>query len=203
MCPDRQIISLYFDGELPSPWKEKMATHLESCPKCRAVLAGYGHLGKSPGELRDETIKAAQDRVWKKITAPELVVGRTERESAGKTVSRRLGAVKRVWYRRITLPLPAAAAALLIFVAFFALIGIRGGSQSLPQNQVTAMSIGFDDYTMVPISDMNDVLRYLSIQDNADFMVVRLPEHRRFSRAGEPALINAADYSRTRRNFSR
>jgi len=205
MCPDRHIISLYFDGELPSPWKEKMAAHLDSCPKCQAVLAGYRNLGESLEELRDETIEAAQDRVWKKITAPEIATGGARREGAGKTASRRLGAVKRVWNRSITLPLPAAAAAavLIIFVAFFAFIGTRGGTQSMPQTPMAAMSIGFDDYAMIPIHDMNDVLRYLSIQDNMDFMVVRLPENRRFSRSGEPTLINAVDYSRTRRTFPR
>ena len=180
-----------------------MAAHLESCPECRAVLAGYQNLGKSLGEPGEGTIEAARERVWKKITTPQIVTGRAGEERTGKTVSRRLAAVKRIWGRNITLPLPAAAAAavLIIFVAFFALSGLRGANQ--PQDQVMAMSFGFDDYAMVPIQDMNDVIRYLSVQNNADFMVVRLPEHQRFSRSGEPALINAADYSRARRNFSR
>jgi len=205
MCPDRQIISLYFDGELPSPWKEKMVAHLSDCPQCQSVLAGYRNLGGSLGKLRDETIETAQDRVWKKITAPELVItGRSGRVSAKRTLSRRMIATKRVWNRRITLPLPAAAAAaLVVFIAFFALIGVRGGNQPLPQHPVAAMNIGFDDYAMIPIHDMSDIIRYLSIQETADFMVIRLPEHRSFSRAGQPALINAADYSMARRNFHR
>jgi len=205
MCPDRQIISLYFDGELPSPWKEKMEAHLVSCSQCQTVLAGYRNLGGSLGKLRDETIETAQDRVWKRITAPELVItGKTAKKPAKRTISRRLVAAKRVWNRRITLPLPAAAAAaLVVFIAFFALIGIRGGNQPLPQHPVASMNIGFDDYAMIPIHDMTDIIRYLSVQETADFMVIRLPEHRSFSRAGQPALINAADYSMARRNFHR
>ena len=202
MCPDRQIISLYFDGELPSPWKEKMAAHLSDCPKCRNVLAGYRKIGDGLGELSRETIAEAQDRVWKKISSPQLVVSGG---SASKTAARRLEAVKRIWKRNITLPLPVAAAALIVVVTFFALMGIRVGNQSLQQEPVAAMmGIGLDDFAMVPVPmhDMNDVLHYLSSQDNGDIMVIRLPEHR-FSRSGEPALINAADYSRTRRNFSR
>ena len=203
MCPDRQIISLYLDEELPSPWKEKMETHLESCAQCRSVLAGYRNLGKSLGDLSDETVQAAQERVWKKITAPELVVtGESAGKPGEKTIYRR--PMKRVWSRNITLPLPvAAAAAAVIIIAFFTLMGIRGGSQPAPQQAIAAADIGFDDYTTVPVQDMNDVLKYLSSQDSGDFMVVRLPESTRFSRTGDPALINAADYSRTRRNLSR
>ena len=200
MCPDRQIISLYFDGELPSPWKEKMKTHLSDCSQCQAVLSGYRNFGESFGELPAETVEAAQERVWKKLAAPELVV--TETPAEEKAIYRR--PMKRIWNRSVTLPLPAAAAAAaFIIVAFIALMGIRGGSQTIPQNSIAVMDIGLDDYATVPIQDMNDVLRYLNSQENGDIMVIRLPESRNFSRSGEPALINAADYSRTRRNFSR
>jgi len=204
MCPDRQIISLYFDKELPSPWKEKMAAHMGTCPLCQAALAGYQNIGKYIGKPDDEAAAAAQvrvqDRVWKKISESRDGLGHAE-----KTIYRQPGSAKWLWNRRITLPVPAAAAALAVFVAFFALLGVRSPNQPLPQTPVAAMnmSIGFDDYALVPIHDINDVIRYLSIQDNADFMVIRLPEHRSFSRAGQPALINAVDYSMARRNFHR
>jgi anti-sigma factor RsiW len=41
MCPDRQILSVYLDEELPSPWKEKMEAHVSSCAECQAVLEKY------------------------------------------------------------------------------------------------------------------------------------------------------------------
>ena len=73
MCPDSQIISLYYDEELPSPWKEKMEAHLEACASCRAVLAGYGRLGKGLAALNhpEEFVATAQDRVWEKLSVPE------------------------------------------------------------------------------------------------------------------------------------
>ena len=229
MCPDRQIFSLYVDGELPSPWKEKLETHLADCQQCRTAVARYRNLGETLRDLPEDTVLRAQERVWKKLTAPELV-------TASESLYRQR-TMKRVWRRSITLPLPAAAvaaAAVVIVVAFFALTGVRGGSQNLPSQQpiaaanmgaantgavnmsaanigtpnigaanIDAANIGFDDYTTVPVQNMNDVLKYLSSQENGDFMVVRLPESTRFSRTGEPTLINAADYSRTRRNLSR
>jgi len=191
MCPDRQIISLYHDEELPSPWKEKLESHLQSCPKCRAVLAGYRNLGESLTCLSEESIEAARDRVWSKLSSGEAAA--QDGFTAGRAWK-----PERIWSRKVTLPLPAAAAAaaVLIIVLFIALTGIRGGTPPQRQDAIAATNMGLDDYGMVPVHDMNDVLRYLSSQDNGDIMVIRLPESTKFSRSGEPALINAADYSR-------
>jgi len=183
MCPDRQIISLYVDGELPSPWDGKMEAHLESCEKCRSSLAGYRSIKKHISDNPEKALAEAQERVWQKLTAPALVVSGEPR--------------KAIWSRNITLPLPVAAAAALVFVAFFAFIGVRGMFRPAPILQEQAAGgIGLNDNGMVNIQDMAGVLQYLSNQDNGDFMVILLPESRTFSRNGEPALINAADYSR-------
>ena len=196
MCPDRKIISLYLDGELPSPWKEKMKDHLASCSKCRAAFSGYGGLREKLGDLREDTIQTAQERVWAKLNATE--------EWSLKP-AQQLRVVKnspfKIWRGSVTLPLPvAAAAAVLIIVAFFALVRIRGNvaplSAPVVQDSVAAFNIGLDDQGIVPVTDMNGVLRYLSSQDNGDFMVIRLPETQNSSRIGDPTLINAADYSR-------
>ncbi|GHU05470.1 hypothetical protein FACS1894147_11680 [Spirochaetia bacterium] len=58
MCPDRQILSLYHDDELPSPWKEKLESHVASCPACAARLAQYRDLSRV---LLDND---AADRGW-------------------------------------------------------------------------------------------------------------------------------------------
>jgi hypothetical protein len=189
MCPDRQIISLYLDGELPSPWDGKFEAHLESCEKCRAALAGYRNIKNYLLGNEEKALAEAQERVWQKLAVPELAVSREPRKSMG---------INRIWSRNISLPLPAAAAAALVFVVLFALVGVRSLSRPAPvlQEQMTASGIGLNDNGMVSIQDMAGVLQYLSSQDNGDFMVIRLPESRTFSRVGEPALINAADYSR-------
>jgi len=192
MCPDRQIISLYHDKELPSPWKEKLESHLESCAECRAALAGYRNLGESLKDLPEDTVQAARERVWSKLSSQEHF-------EPEKIHIRQTWKAGRQWSRTVTLPLPAAAAAaaaVVLVILFVVLTGIRGETRPLSQDTVAATNMGLNDYGMVPVHDMNDVLRYLSSQDNGDFMVIRLPESTRFSRQGEPALINAADYSR-------
>ena len=210
MCPDRQILSLYFDSELPSPWKEKMEAHLETCVECRAALARYGKIGDCFRDLPEKTVEAAQDRVWEKLSA------RGFPEAPERVPVKRNIPVRQILYRRITLPLPAAAAAVLVVVAFFTFVGIRGLKSPSPQNTVAAVvpdyvqniPAAMPDYMQLfgddqgfPSQDMAGVLQYLSSQDYGDFMVIRLPESRTFSRIGEPALINAADYPR--RNASR
>ena len=196
MCPDRQLISLYLDGELPSPWKEKMKDHLASCSGCRTAFAGYDGLNRKD-DLSEDTIQAAQDRVWEKLSAEED--WNLELSGHSRVVKH---SPLRIWRGSVTLPLPvAAAAAVIIVVAFFALIGIRGNTTPaapLMQDSVAALNIGIDDQGTFPVTDMSGVLRYLSSQDNGDFMVIRLPETKNFSRIGDPALINAADYSRRR-----
>ena len=238
MCPERQIISLYHDEELPSPWKEKLEAHFKTCPECRAVLDGYRNLGESMKELsgssagapgdpdrssfsfpREETVRAARERVWSKLVALAPVA--LAPAAQGELPAGRTRTAKRIWSRTVTLPLPAAAAAaaaVIIGVVFITLAGIRGGIRPLERDAMAVIqgdrpypsdlewsgAVLGDNYGMVPkLDNMNDVLRYVSNQDNADFMVIRLPESRRFSRSGEPALINAADYSRNSKNSRR
>jgi len=201
MCPDHQIISLYHDGELPSPWKEKMEAHLEICPECKSALASYSKLGKQLDDLDEENILAARERVWKKLTAPALVVPRETGEKGPVVVtgSGQWHSRQRIWNRSIPLP-AAAAAAVLIIVTMFAIFTFRDSGRSRSQDLMASipeyLPVVGNDQGMVPISDMSTVLQYLSSMDNGDFMVIRLPESRNFIRPGEPALINAADYSR-------
>jgi hypothetical protein len=191
MCPDRQLISLYCDGELPSPWKEKLETHLESCEECRGILAGYRSVDGYLQDFPVETVQAAGERVWKKLDSPVGIPDFRE----NTVISR-----KKVWNRTVTLPLPAAAAAVLVVIGFLAFMVMGNLNRPLPaQDSIAAAAstnIGFDEQGMLDIQDMNDVLQYLSGQDNIEYLLIHIPESWNFSRSGEPALINAADYSR-------
>jgi hypothetical protein len=167
-----------------------MEAHLESCQECRTVLAEYAYLGEHLSGVPEEAILAAQERVWKNLTAPELVMPGTE----GRRVKAKTGT--RNWSWNITLPLPVAAAAVLVIIASLALVGISTLNRSPGQIPVAAADIGLDDQGILPVNDISGVIQFLSSQGHGDFMVIRLPESPRFSRAGEPVLINAADYSR-------
>jgi hypothetical protein len=183
-----------------------MAEHLKTCFQCRAILATYSRLAKSIASTEalpsDEKIEAASSRVWAKLTESKKTIP----DSFEPKIYRQ---PQKVWNWKVTMPLPAAAAAaLIVAVMFFALLGIRLKPQPNLQDLSSQAGMagipagmGLDDRGMVQIDDMSSVLQYLSNQEGADYMIIRLPETKRFSRGGEPALINAADYSR--RSFSR
>jgi hypothetical protein len=177
---------LYFDGELPSPWKEKLETHLEICADCRNRLEKYRAFSSAPGTIGEDALEAAKERVWLRLAARSAL-----KPAAGKSFSPGRG----LWNRRVTLPLPAAAAVFVI-IAFFAILALRPqGAVMISDLPPAAAAIDMDVHGIAPVSDMNGVLQYLSNQDTADFVIIRLPESRSFSSFGEPTFLKAADYS--------
>jgi hypothetical protein len=211
MCPDRQILSVYFDGELPSPWKEQLESHLRSCPGCRAALeqiqrisafmTGNEAAGSDTSAVTAETpaapatpallavTAAAQERVWRNL------VGHGEAPERGRP-DRLPGRRERLWGRSVWIPLPvaAAAAALLIITLTLTVFNFTGRSG---QEQDSAMGMNLDLQGILPVSDMNGVLQYLGNEDTGDIMIIRLPESKSFMSAGQPTIIKAADYSRS------
>lgn len=192
MCPDRQILSLYIDGELPSPWKEKFETHLADCEDCRAGLARYGKVRLVLQADGADVPMDRQNRVWNKIGAGANLRAFPQRPKDT--------AEGRFWNRSVSLPFPAAAAAAAVFV-LVGLFAIQG--RQLPYNSAAVQETGIADAGFgaasgdtIPVSDMNDVLQYLSREDTSDSLILTLPETRSFSSAGEPTLVKAADYSR-------
>ncbi|MDR1326736.1 MAG: zf-HC2 domain-containing protein [Treponema sp.] len=188
MCPDHQILSVYVDGELPSPWKEKMEAHLASCPQCVERIAALRRLTLHSGddEALEAALGAAQERVWQRLSRLEPATGVAWKQRPG------------IWRRRVSVPLPAvvAAAAALVVAATLMLT-----QQTAPQTSDTmtvAQSPQSITVPVVPVSTLNEVLQYLDNQDATDIMLIRLPESKSFSSSGEPALIKAADYSRSK-----
>jgi hypothetical protein len=201
MCPDRQLLSVYLDGELPSPWKEKMEGHLVSCPACRSVVESWERMF---GE-REEEDPGRCERVW------ERIVGRVAAHEAREDPSRDEGALapagglSGLWRRRVTLPFPAAAAlgamaaaALVLIVSSvwlrpFAGVPVPAAEQPVAALEPAGLDMELRDIR--PVNDISGVLRYLGDTDSNDIVIIRLPESRSFRSAGEPKIIKAADYS--------
>ncbi|MDR0316603.1 MAG: zf-HC2 domain-containing protein [Treponema sp.] len=198
MCPDRQLLSVYCDGELPSPWKEKLESHLSQCSHCRNHLETFRMISPSaagsaaaPALPETAVLRAAQDRVWQKL---EATVNIPVEPNSHPAVHTRESAF---WQRRISLPFPVAAAAAVIIVIAVAAFWVRRPSeQPVIPNMIMALEEEFDSPGIIPVSDMNSVLQYLGNRDSGDILIMRLPESRNFINSGEPAIIRAADYPR-------
>jgi len=188
MCPDQQILSVYIDEELPSPWKEKLEHHLTECSACRERVESFLHfreLLKKDTTIKQEVIK---EKVWQKLASRQGIRHH-----------------KRIWQRRLSIPLPAAAAAVLI-IAFMTVMWFRGGqinnngmaSQQADPYTNANFFLAAEDEVMhgtIPLEDINSVLQYLT-SESIDTIIFNLPESRNFYRTGEPAIVRAADYTR-------
>jgi len=173
MCPDRQILSVYFDGELDSPWKEKFEKHLEVCPSCRKRLAAY---------------RVTRQRLMDfSFGNEEAVLERIMEKTAFSVKSRR-----RFWTGSVTLPIPVASAAgLIMILTLAALIVLR---QPVKVNE--APLAGLDMQEMIPVSDMAGFFQQMGNANSAEMVIIRLP-NTTFRNVGEPRMMRAADYSRS------
>ncbi|MDR2343279.1 MAG: hypothetical protein LBD86_01960 [Spirochaetaceae bacterium] len=192
MCPDKQFLSVYFDKELPSPWKERMEQHLETCSECRANLEVYrkmsGSLSADGEGVEAGAAETAALRVWERLDKRKGCGGRGLRLSPSVRISQALAAA-------------AAGAIAATAVICFMLFLSRGQNIKDSVPELTGASANFsgvvpDDYNLdIQASNMSDVLRYLE-NDDTNIVIIKLPEQKKFSRYGEPAFINAVDYTR-------
>jgi len=200
MCPEPQLLSIYLDGELPSPWKEKMQEHLTQCPECKAKLDNFKHLQElfnndklSSSENKiftEQELLETQERVWKKIEDQKLYTPRFG-----------------LWQRRVSIPLPAAAAAAII-LALLAALWIRGPGSSGITNQQMASTINPANFLLasdeeiqsMPTTDMSGMLQYLTPEGSTNIIILQLPESQNFFKSGEPAIIRATDWEKQQPN---
>ena len=199
-CPDRQLLSVYFDGELPSPWKEKMEAHAAGCSRCARQLQSYRDASLKPEWSKTSVNKqaaamnAAKERIWLKLES-----GIVENSAEQALPPRR---TQKLWRRRVSIPIPAAAAILVIVTLAFLLV-LRVSETAMPPGMTFVSETDFDTPGIIPVTNMEDVLQYLGDRDNSDFIILRLPESRSFVNYGEPSIVKAADYSRQTPNRAR
>ena len=193
MCPDPQLLSIYIDGELPSPWKEKLEAHLEKCSGCKEKLNKYMQLhGKLLSVTTEQKLtEEAREKVWQNLQLKK------------QTVKCRLYGLwhkRSIWQRTLTVPIPAAAAAIVLI--FLAVFFIRGGSNNtnnfagnINSSESANIILAAEEIPVFPAVDLNSVFQHL-VSDGSDIIILRLPESRSFSRTGDPAIVRAADYRR-------
>jgi len=132
-CPDSDLWSALVDGEVPSPWKEKMETHLASCAECRKRVERYRKIG---GFIAAEIHPLAKERLEESYAR---LCARRER-----IVSRRKAvepATPETWIHssiRLSLPAFAAVLAAAVFLPTALILATVSRVQS-QQSQYVAM----------------------------------------------------------------
>jgi anti-sigma factor RsiW len=186
MCPDKQLLSVYYDGELPSPWKEKMDAHLAACSGCRMVTSVYGRLSSLLKVPVSEGVPS---------DAASARMRETLRTVQSRAVPSR---VRRVFARRVAVPLPlaVAAAAALVF-AFSALLAQSRNVQRIPEASAVAESINLEPEEIRQVTSMDDALRFIDNNEffagpQSSYVIMRLPENKTFYNYGNPEIQNVA-----------
>ncbi len=187
MCPDHGLLSAYVDGEVPSPWKDRLAAHLEVCPACAAKVGRYAGLGaalRAPASL-DETavVERLRGRLEERLESP--AAPRPASHPAPRAASP-------LWSRRVSLPLPLAAAAGLAFV-LFASLSLSGLLRPARQPVQSLAAAELAPSRTEPGS-MEALIRYLESQDAQVNLTIQLPADATFASNGKPLIVKASEY---------
>lgn len=214
-CPDHDLFSAYCDGEVPSPWKEKLERHIAGCPECKGLTDRYASISARLREgsptLDGEALDASFARLRAK-TLSRSVPARSDRAE---------------WFRAsVRLPVPALAAMFLAAVILPSAVTLssRGGradearlasmplrqmlspnqdlsripavaspviSDDLPELAVRWSDASSSDSTLFTM--VNYAQRFATDQDmigDAEIVIIKLPKLARFS-AGSDFMTQA------------
>lgn len=167
-CPDKELLSAYFDNEVPTPYKEAIAEHIHSCEHCTAVMRHFEQLHGILLGIKDEAIPEINEGVLdfcekKLTTAPS----------------------KPHW--QITWPVLAAAAAFALF------LGI-GLSIALFSNRNKETMASTTPVPTVSHYSLSEVVDYLSKQQNS--RTIEIPGQIPMEARVQPTIIREADFMR-------
>lgn len=179
MCPDRELLSAWLDGEVPSPWRESVERHVSSCSDCARAVDTMKRLSaalSSDARSMDARAERAKATVLDRLLSQDR-----PRAHAFSP-----------WRRQLSLPLPfVAAAAALVAVLGLALVQTAGRNAELRmavQQAVQAPSVA------AAPNSMEAILQYLSSQDGGVNITIALPSGAGLDQPGEPLMVREADW---------
>jgi anti-sigma factor RsiW len=210
MCPDAELLSAYFDHEIPSPYAERLAKHVGSCPACQAKLAAFADLRST---LESDTPLPGEG------LAQEAILRDLAGIQPGKktTVKGSFSLGREFWGHSWQIPVPMAIAALLA-VAIIPSVGVIAFSHSSPRSLAAAKE---NFPTAAPdaaaserafayaqpasdqaidlsgseaeFSDIDSLLRYLDSSNTSITVNIQLPAGKPLEYSGAPRLRKVTD----------
>ncbi|MDC7235928.1 MAG: zf-HC2 domain-containing protein [Spirochaetales bacterium] len=182
MCPDSKLLSAYFDGEVASPWKEKIESHLAECSQCKDIVDGY----------------AAQKSFLQSEEVPEFNSSLAEVQMLIRHRNN-VQSERTPFFRTPAIPMAAAAAAVMAFFFGFLMAGSTGPSASY-----TDIPLAISEGWSIPPGDLvipgEDLEAMLSmIEQNSGILFsgetsMELPVNLNLAQLGESTLIRTASY---------
>ncbi len=176
MCPDRELLSAWIDGEVSSPWRESLERHLEACPSCSAYAAELKSLRAAfavDATSIEQAAASARTRVYDGI-----ILGASARAP--------------VWMRRLSIPVPVAAAAALVFSVLAMALAMTGARNSELRMAVQSAVAPVSVASAGPA--MDSIFEFLARQEGGVNITISLPTGTFAGAPGEPFIVREVDY---------
>jgi hypothetical protein len=183
MCPEFEILSAYFDGEIGSPWAQVIETHCSSCADCCSRL-------ESLKELR-AALKGDPEPDWHDSFA-------RVREKISEREIRRIQTHVPVWKQRLSVPIPVFALGVVLLLGFgiFGFLAQPQSGQGSVSVKSTKDGSGATELQITGSSseEVEALLKSLEETGSPKEVIIKLPEGSRFDKIGEPELIRSVDF---------
>ena len=181
MCPDREILSAYFDGEITARWGREIAAHVSTCELCRARLADMENARALMKDEDPQAWRAPMERVRRRIL------------DRAPAVRQRVSA----WRRQVALPLPVAALAAALLLTLGISLAILATRTNMGYIRVTKAPAGGTEYQFaVPYDKVEALLKSMGGAEATIESVMTIPKSVKLIPVGEPRMGKATEFPR-------
>jgi anti-sigma factor RsiW len=178
MCPDREILSAYLDGEVESPWSREIEGHLAGCESCRLRFARM-----------EETRRILQREGMGNWRAP---MERVRRHLMARSMQRQPDPP--IWKRRLSIPVPLVGIAALVVLCLGISLAYTVFRNEMGTVRITKAPAGGTEIQIAaPVEDLEFLLKSMDTQDSAQD-VIKLPKKFRLMPVGEPRMGKADEF---------
>ncbi|MFZ4617356.1 MAG: anti-sigma factor family protein [Rectinemataceae bacterium] len=196
MCPEAGLLSAYLDGEVPSPWNERIGEHVATCEACGDRVGSWRLLS---GRLHAESRGTADSLCSGESAVADRIGERLGSRLDASLPGSAMGKAGRGASAGLLVPLPLAAAAAVVLMLAGALAS--GFFTSAPSAALAAappasaaQSPGGRAATAVGTGTassptMESLVRYLETQNAPVNITIELPAGTTFPLGGEPVIV--------------
>lgn len=177
MCPDDEVLSAYLDGELSDEFSCSVEQQIAEDNEVNRRVSEFRAARRALHSAPEPDFEAAQARVWERIQTVKQDIPEPS-----------------VFRRRVTIPMPlAAAAAVVILISGFLfsyLVLATGvlGPQDVASQRGSSVTVRMDDN-----NEISNLLQALNSRESVRQVTIDMPDDRRFNYRGEAKLIRATE----------
>ncbi len=182
MCPEFEILSAYFDGEIGSPWDKTIEAHCASCKDCCARLASLSRLRAGIRAIPEPDVAGSFEKIRRNVS-----------DALDKRLANRIP----IWKQSIRIPIPVFAMSMLLIAAIGVSLAVRqpagspGTATAKSEKDSTASEL---QIATTSADDVEALLNSLDKTGSPQEVVIKLPEGSRLDKVGEPTLIHSVDF---------